>query len=589
MYRQVEIYGERKDIKVFFAVLVMLSHLTLSSFFYGSFPFVAPEAYAADYTLTQNYFRFYVDNDALKPTDPWPAGSTDLGENSAVTANDLPPASGERLRLRMSLQVGSTTLPVSTESFKLQYGVVSSTCAAITSWSDTGGVASSTIWRGFNGTPSDGTSLSGNPPTGGDLLLSVSDRAGSYEEENPTGSNPFSVAVGEDVEYDWALEDNGAAASTTYCFRMVKSDGTALDTYSFYPSVTTSGYRPKTQNWRWYDDENNETPSTALAGENVAPSNIDNTAIVKLRVAVRETANVTGTDIKFRVQYSQDSSFASEVSNVSETGACTDNTGWCYGNGVDADNDAVTTRVLSDTTANGTHNESGTSTSTFDPAASTTTEFEFTLKHSGALVATTYFFRLFDMTNNLAVPVNTGESYPSLVTGSSTLTFTVTGVPSGTSTEGVVTDVTTTATSVNFGSLAAGSPVEAAQRLTVSTNAPNGYTILMKSTQSFISSGDRVLGDVAGTNASPSVWGIPGGQRGAIGYHAGDNSLSGGSTRFSTNDTYARLETTEKEIIFSSVPVVSETTDIVFKVEITGLQDAGQYSTTISYIIVPTF
>ena len=360
----ITVNNHRQNLRTFIAIVVGISQIGLNSFFY------IPESYAAEYTLTQNYFRFYVDNDAPKPTDAWPAGSTDLGENVGITANDLAPASSEKLRLRMSITVGSSTLPSSTESFKLQYGVVSSTCAGITNWSDMGGVASSTIWRGFNGTPSDGTSLSGNPPTGGDLLLSVSDRAGSYEEENSTASNPFSVAVGEDVEYDWALQDNGASSATTYCFRMVKSDGTALDTYTYYPSVRTSGYRPKTQNWRWYDDETNETPATALAGENVAPSGVLNNNLVKLRVTVKETADVAGSNIKFKVQHSQYSDFSQGVNDVVSVGSCLGDSRWCYASGVDVDDASITTRVLTDSTSNGTHNEAPTSSSTLSPAAS---------------------------------------------------------------------------------------------------------------------------------------------------------------------------------------------------------------------------
>ena len=97
-------------------------------------------------------------------------------------------------------------------------------------------------------------------------MLSVADRAGTYEEQNNTAPNPFAVSIGEDVEYDWMVEDNGATASTTYCFKMTKANGVEFEGYDFYPTVTTSGYRPRSQNWRWYDDETSETPGLALAG-----------------------------------------------------------------------------------------------------------------------------------------------------------------------------------------------------------------------------------------------------------------------------------------------------------------------------------
>ena len=57
------------------------------------------------------------------------------------------------------------------------------------------------------------------------------------------------------------------------------------------------------------------------------------------------------------------------------------------------------------------------------------------------------------------------------------LTFTVAGVNSGTSVCGITTDVTTTALTVPFGALTIGSFVDAAQRLTVTTNAIGGYAV----------------------------------------------------------------------------------------------------------------
>lgn len=57
------------------------------------------------------------------------------------------------------------------------------------------------------------------------------------------------------------------------------------------------------------------------------------------------------------------------------------------------------------------------------------------------------------------------------------ITFTIAGISSGTSVCGNTTDVTTTAITVPFSALTIGSFVDAAQRLTVSTNALNGYAV----------------------------------------------------------------------------------------------------------------
>ena len=162
-------------------------------------------------TFTQNYFRFYGDNDALIPIDPWPAGAIDLGENTQILAADAPPGNGDNLRLRMSLAVATTTMLASSTAFSLQYAPRVSTCGAIGAWSTLGAPGSGSAWRGFNATPVDGANLSTSTPGAGQLLLSVSDRAGTYGESVPTPLNPFAVAVGEDVEYDWNIQNNGAA------------------------------------------------------------------------------------------------------------------------------------------------------------------------------------------------------------------------------------------------------------------------------------------------------------------------------------------------------------------------------------------
>ena len=59
----------------------------------------------ANTALRQNYYRWYVDNDTLTPTDPWPLGTTDLPENAAMTATDEPIGDSEIVRLRMTLEV----------------------------------------------------------------------------------------------------------------------------------------------------------------------------------------------------------------------------------------------------------------------------------------------------------------------------------------------------------------------------------------------------------------------------------------------------------------------------------------------------
>ncbi len=402
-----------------------------------------------------------------------------------------------------------------------------------------------------------------------------------------------------------AIDDFGGYSSSS-SFTSVESGGEVTNTEATSTSFLLNAgplfyetFVPKSQNWRWYDDEENETPVTALANENVAPTNVENGDVIKLRIAVDETADIGTYGAKFRLQFSTSSNFAEGGSWVDEEASCTGSSKWCYGNGVDADNVLITTALLTDSAycvssvgaGCGTHNESGTSTTSFTHGAGTTTEYEFTLEQSGASANTVYFFRLFHTAGSSSVPYADGESYPSLATGGATLTFTISGVASASTTEGITTDVTTTPTSVPFGTLGIGAEVEAAQLLTVSTSATNGYKILAFERQGFVSNQGATIDPVSGTNPSPLSWssGCPGSVAGCYGYHSGEDVMDGGSTRFSANDTYAQFSQQPYEVAFSATPVTDKETNMVYKVLARNLQEAGSYESSLVYIVVPVF
>jgi len=90
------------------------------------------------------------------------------------------------------------------------------------------------VWDFYdNTTPVSGATLSSGVLTGTDV-------SETYQESNPTTLNPGAVSVGQQAEWDFALDPSGASDGTTYYFRMVKSDGTALNTYTHYPQLTIS-------------------------------------------------------------------------------------------------------------------------------------------------------------------------------------------------------------------------------------------------------------------------------------------------------------------------------------------------------------
>ncbi len=836
--------------------------------------------------LTQDYYRFYADNDALDPTDVWPPGGSSLGENTAITSTDEPPSPGDVLRVRMSVSVGGANVSRETKAFALQYGTSTGACGAVGTWYPVGEVSSTTaLWRGHNATPLDGAALSGNPPTGGDLNLSVADRAGTYEEANPSALNPYRVLMGEDVEYDWVLEDYSAPDQTRYCFRMVESDGTPLSDYLYYPTLTTAGFEPEQRDWRWYGDEDMETPVVALAGTNTAPTGVGPGELVKLRAVVHELGGKVGTGVKFKLQFSGTSDFSTPYDVVSADD-CVKGSRWCFGDGAGTEGATITARVVYTADACsggvgsgcGTHNEypyapevvgevgttsiasagsvinlvhtysdpiyiveaisgdasggagnrpaaaiitattsssltvrvqepddeadthgaetvaylvmergayelpdgtridagrkatthyygnavGGASddtcsfTQTFSSApvvltalqtnsntgtpdfltasqhtvttddfacaievpdgvssapgsaetigwiafdrgafgnhgvrlvASTTpasitgwtdtpwyeylfpldtflagpgivaskqtrsggdggwvrfdsedadsaqfvvdeadggnrthtgevvgflafstggtlyragqssftfgalahTEFEFTLKQQDALPGTTYFFRLYDTGADIPVAASTTlAGYPSLVAQSGTLTLALSGIETGSSTEGVVTDITTTATAIPFGRLTFGVPKTAAQRVSVTTNAVEGYQVFVFERQPLLA-GAASIGDISGSNDSPVAWASGCSGASCFGYHAGDNTLAGGSTRFLISDTFAPLTSTLSEIAYSAVPVSNEATDVVYRIYTSASQPAGLYEGRVGYVVVAVF
>lgn len=550
----------------------------------------------AEISIRQNDYIFYDNEDARTPTDPWPAGASDLGENTPITALDEPPGEGEVVRIRMTLLINNSTLPAETESYKLQYGVRDSVCSAITVWNDVGAPGSGEIWRGFdNSTPTDGEALSAtNPPTGGDTVISITDRAGTYEEQNSSAVNPYKINVGEDVEYDWVVEHNGAVQKTFYCFRMVESDGTELTGYDDYPTLRTSGYSPVVVNWQWFDDENSLTPGSALAAENVAPTDVTNDNLIKLRTRVDEIDGAAGNNVKFKLQYSEDSDFATVFEVVSST-TCSENSLWCYADGAGADDAVIDATVLSgvDACASGvgigcgTHNEATSTASAFTHGSLDKTEFEFTLQHAGARVNATYYFRLFDSSNDEVVLAST--SNPSLVTEGAQLTLTLAGVATSTVTEGVTTDAASAPSGVAFGSVPFNTEFEVAHRVTIDTNATEGYRVYAYARSPLTDSYGNQIATTTGTNLTPLSWAVGcGALPNCFGYHAGDDTLQN-STRFSPADTYAAFTTEPAEIMFSSVPAVSESSDVIYKIEVDETAVAGEYVSDIVYVATPVF
>ena len=179
----------------------------------------------------------------------------------------------------------------------------------------------------------------------------------------------------------------------------------------------------------------------------------------------------------------------------------------------------------------------------------------------------------------------------SATTAGPLLTVVIAGVASGTTIASVTTTVTSTATTMGFGSLTIGdgSPNIAAQTVTVTTNASGGYTTTVQQDNDLTSSAGDTISTVSGSNASPAAFDT-GVTAGRFGYHTTDSSLcTGTSGRFTSDDTYAALETTPREVACSSSSATAEVSSLVYKLVIGTVQEAGNYQNVITYITTATY
>lgn len=199
---------------------------------------IGPEEENTEPQYEQFNYRWYQNNDALTPVDPWDLGEDgDIGEAEAISGQGaINP--GDELRLRMSLLANNGTGTENSVNFKLQYAEAE-TCSTVleSNWYDLGDIGSTTAaFAGFGTPVTDGSTL----PS---VVLSDSDVPGTFEEENFSSALPNQVDNGEVVEFDWSITPvNGAVAvNTEYCFRMVRSTNVPVSTYTSYPEVLTAG------------------------------------------------------------------------------------------------------------------------------------------------------------------------------------------------------------------------------------------------------------------------------------------------------------------------------------------------------------
>jgi len=190
--------------------------------------------YAPIPSYEQSAYKWYANNNSSTVGAELTPGVQD--------ASTMLSSAGAAFRLRTLIHVSNATATVAQDDFKLQYASTTPGNCGPDFYSSSAfvdvGTASGEIRYNNNALPLDGdlvVSTSTDPTHGGDSRINQ-----TYEEQN-NFTVTSTVSAGADGKWDFSLIDAAAPAGTTYCFRVVKSDGTfiATSTSSKIPEIKT--------------------------------------------------------------------------------------------------------------------------------------------------------------------------------------------------------------------------------------------------------------------------------------------------------------------------------------------------------------
>lgn len=181
----------------------------------------------------------------------------------------------------------------------------------------------------------------------------------------------------------------------------------------------------------------------------------------------------------------------------------------------------------------------------------------------------------------------------------STLLFVI----SPTSTGAVVNTATTTGnsatTSLAFGTLEVGTSSILAQQLTVTTNANTGYKVTVEQNQDLTSNtGATIDSFIDSAHTLRATWQAPAGTLdatttyGHMGLTSNDTTLAG--TQFTAGQYTGFNGSTPVEVMYHTGPADGKfqskgLATVAYRIEISPLQEAGDYYNTLTYIATPTY
>jgi len=201
--------------------------------------------------------------------------------------------------------------------------------------------------------------------------------------------------------------------------------------------------------------------------------------------------------------------------------------------------------------------------------------------------------------DDVVVSASVGTSFTFAITG---VNSGVSGKVNGEADSGGTTDVTTTATAIPWGALTAGSDYLAAQKLAVTTNASNGYSVVLVMDQALTSSaGDTIDFFVDGSGTTDDLdWAAPATTIGSVatyghmGFTSDDADITAAdvfASGFWAGDALAGNHI----VLHNSGPSDGSTQSsgmahVGFRIETSALQEAGSdYTAQLTYIATPIF
>lgn len=131
---------------------------------------------------------------------------------------------------------GARILANDSNTYRLQFATkTQTTCSVQTGYGDV--TISSIIAWNTNGSVANGSVITTNAndpvPTSVGVAQTYQSTAGAFTNPNMIDSSKMGL-------WDFSLKDNGSPMNTTYCFRIAYGDGTAVESYTQFPQITTN-------------------------------------------------------------------------------------------------------------------------------------------------------------------------------------------------------------------------------------------------------------------------------------------------------------------------------------------------------------